>query len=140
MAKTNGPETVDDWCARNGATMKKMAVAARKVVGYGEGARHYKVALDRDGADAVFPCDWIERATDPEADVDGVVEDLRDVAILVERIKDDAESVKAQFAMENPATDWKKLFNEMVDLRVRFMSWCGPVEFAKLVKTQGGPA
>jgi hypothetical protein len=136
MARRTGPETVADWTARNGVTIKAMEVAARTVTGYGPNAKHYKVTLDRDGADAVFFCDWVDDGNPAyTGDPTPIVENLRDIAIDVEQIRDDAATVKARYAMGNPETEWKTLLNEITDLRVRFMSWCGPLEFAKLVKT-----
>jgi hypothetical protein len=135
MGRAAKPETVADWCGRNGATVKLTKVSGRKTVGSGSGARHYKAELDMDGVDTQLIVDWTEMADEPHAtDPETVVADIRDLCVLIEQVKDDADAVKGQFALEEDK-DWKLVLNEMADVRARFQAWSGPTEFAKLMKT-----
>jgi hypothetical protein len=89
-----------------------------------------------DGVDTQLIVDWTEMADEPHATgPETVVADIRDLCVLVEQVKDDADAVKGQFAMEDPAKEWKAVLNEMADMRARFQAWAGPTEFAKLMKT-----
>jgi len=129
-------ETLDDWVARNGMTARFTKVnRAEKAVGFGPGYRQFKAELDRDGADAKLIVDWFERAADvtPTNPVP-VMEDLRDICLDVALVGTNAAAVKAKFVLETEG-DWKRLLNDMADIRARVANWLGPVEFAKLIKT-----